>query len=747
MGELKPNKIEVAFFPYKASMWDSLESVWLAVKDDTQCETYVVPIPYYDRLPDFTLGAFHDESSQYPSYVPITNWREYDVEKRHPDVIIIHNPYDESNVATSVHPDFYAKRLKDFTDLLVYIPYFVSSGDVDENNCVYPGILYADKIFLQSESIRETYIRVFSDLENEYNCKGEFGDPESKFIALGSPKLDKVINSKPEDFVLPEEWRKLMEKPDGALKKVVLYNTTIDGLLRWNDQCLKKIQSVLDIFRSRDDVVLWWRPHPLNEAACQSMLPELLAEYNQIVHKYQNDGFGIYDDTGDLHRALVLTDCYFGDFSSLIALYRCTGKRILLQQYKRFFNNKMIKPILGFDNIENNIIWISLYNALYRFDLKTLDNKFVGRFPGKTSTSNFRYMYAARIGDDIFFAPFLADAIAVYNTNTGNFRTIMFPKPVWNDKDALNKVYKFLRSIAFGSYIYFIPHDFPAIVRYDTINDTFEQFTNWISQINKSEVGRYFSTAKAIGSEIFALSDNSNTILVFNMETCNSQIYKAGEDKQIFIDLCFDGEYIWLSPKNSNEIVRWDKVNGKHEIVKFSDGDIPFTAVEYLAGYIWLLPIWGGNAAFRINARSLQVENADVFSEIMGLPCNANIKNTENTIDNSHYLYCKAIDDRLIAYFYKSSEIISYVPGDKKAQKRCINNSAEPYTVFNGEYQSLREIAYYNLNHFLDELSSSESDDNEITRRAKAVKKDKLNSGTAGKHIYSCIKKNILIVA
>lgn len=35
------------FFPYKASMWDSLESVYLVAKEDSDCDVYCVPISYY----------------------------------------------------------------------------------------------------------------------------------------------------------------------------------------------------------------------------------------------------------------------------------------------------------------------------------------------------------------------------------------------------------------------------------------------------------------------------------------------------------------------------------------------------------------------------------------------------------------------------------------------------------------------------------------------------------------------------
>ena len=58
-SELKPNRIEVAFLSYKASMSDSLETIYLAAKEDPDCDAYWIPIPYYDRRPDGSVGAMH----------------------------------------------------------------------------------------------------------------------------------------------------------------------------------------------------------------------------------------------------------------------------------------------------------------------------------------------------------------------------------------------------------------------------------------------------------------------------------------------------------------------------------------------------------------------------------------------------------------------------------------------------------------------------------------------------------------
>lgn len=68
-------KKEVVFLPYKVSMWDSLESVYLAAREDPACDAYCVPIPYYDLKVDHSFGRMHCETAGYPENVEITDWQ------------------------------------------------------------------------------------------------------------------------------------------------------------------------------------------------------------------------------------------------------------------------------------------------------------------------------------------------------------------------------------------------------------------------------------------------------------------------------------------------------------------------------------------------------------------------------------------------------------------------------------------------------------------------------------------------
>ena len=333
-------RTEAVFLPYQASMWDSMESVWRAADADPNCDAYVVPIPYYDKNADGSFGAIHYDGSRYPSDVAITDYRKYDFSKRRPDVVFIHNPYDQYNLVTSVAPFYYAKNLKQYTDRLVYIPYFVLREILPEDAeavkrmehfVTVPGVFYADQVIVQSENMRTVYIDVLAET---------FGGQtkqvwENKILGLGSPKTDKLANTDRENMEIPEEWRRIIQKLDGRRKKLVLYNTGINSLLKHEEKMLRKIRNTLDIFRkNQNEAALLWRPHPLIKATIASMRPALWNAYQEIVEQYRSEGWGIYDDTADLDRAVVLSDAYYGDWSSVAFLYQETGKLVMVKNVK-----------------------------------------------------------------------------------------------------------------------------------------------------------------------------------------------------------------------------------------------------------------------------------------------------------------------------------------------------------------------------------------------------------------------------
>lgn len=611
-SELAPDRIEVAFFPYKASMWDSLESIWLAAKEDPGCDAYVVPIPYFDRLPDGGLGQRHYEGGLYPDDVPVVDWRAYQLEERRPDVIFIHNPYDDRNAVTSVPPDYYSDRLKAFTDLVCYVPYFVTPGDVEEHFVLCPGVLNADRVFLQSEKIRETYIRVFKEFEKKNRCVGQFGKAEKKFVASGSPKFDRVLNTKREDYDLPEEWKTLIDN-----KKVVFYNTSIGALLEGDEQYLKKLRSVLDIFHRRSDMMLWWRPHPLSEATYRSMRPHLLAEYEQIVAEYRREGWGIYDDTPDFHRAICMSDAYLGDWSSLVALYEVTDKPILIQDAKTDLteNNEYRQFLFGTDGESNELFCVTTYHNLISsislVDIDSLTRQYYCDYPVYESeliTLPFSYALT-KVGRKSYFAPrwwVNGNHLAVYDENTRRFEYIVLQKKIdqllddkennsiknWSGSFVYSNSPKFQNVIHYKDSLFITPSSYPAIVKLNMNTGEVSYYSDFIKGVLSisgqcgARASYAFSASVQTGAKVYITCRWADLLVEFDMESCESKVIKLSERGFGNQHIQFDGSNIWLFAAANSNITRWNPVTMERKVFH----DYPKELAE--------MPLWQSFAVF-----------------------------------------------------------------------------------------------------------------------------------------------------
>ena len=332
-----PIQIEVLFLPYKASMWDSMESIWQAAQEDSNCNAIVMPIPYFDRTPDGQIKEWHYEGDQYPEYVPTIHYETYNIDEQRPDIIFVHSPYDADNYVTSIHPEYYCKNLKDKTDLLVYVPYFINLDNVPEHFCVCAGTLYAHLVAVQSEKVKKKYIQTFKQFEREQNLWNYFGDTNKKFLALGSPKIDKAVSAANAEFILPNQWEKFLINHNGKRKKIVLLNTTLLYILKYEKRYIDHLKEIFKIFQKYPDIALWWRPHPLSDATFSSMRTELYQEYQELIKDYQTNMIGIYDDSSDLHRAIAMCDACYGDNSSVLALVWAAKKPIMYRNTVKSF--------------------------------------------------------------------------------------------------------------------------------------------------------------------------------------------------------------------------------------------------------------------------------------------------------------------------------------------------------------------------------------------------------------------------
>lgn len=537
-----PLRKEVVFFPYKMSMWDSLESVYLAAKEDPECDVYCVPIPYYDLKPDHSFGKMHYEGGDYPEDIDVIDWATYNLEERKPDVIYIHNPYDEWNHVTSVHPRYYSSNLKKYTNILVYVPYYSTSGGMNEAQSLCPAYLYADYIVIQSPKFREYFDKSI---------------PDKKFLALGSPKFDRIIKRCQNPPKPPKNWE---EKMKG--KKVYFYNTSIGGMLGDTEAFINKLMYVFSIFKDRRDSCILWRPHPLLESTFDSMRLQYRQAYERVKRYFVENDIGILDMTPDMGNAVAWSDAYIGDSgTSVTSVFGMVGKPVFIlnnQIHSRPEEDSWRGEIVGniFNYFEKDRFAITQGNKLYISEPYKYDYKYFCDL-SKYSSGEY-YLAVYEIKGKKYVCPRNAQNILVLN-DKGIERKIEL------EKRGSSKEGNFFQALPYGKYLILLPFKYSALVIYDTETDRIRYLEDGIdvfvaeNERNEKVTGGWWITERML----YMTSPVDNHIYALDIENGKSDVIELQtRSKGGYISMVEKNNSIWMLPYRGQMVLNWNPKTG-----------------------------------------------------------------------------------------------------------------------------------------------------------------------------------------
>lgn len=591
-------RLEVVFFPYKASMWDSLESVWQAAEADPDCDAYVVPIPYYDRNGDGSLGQYHYEGNEFPSYVPVTYYERYPLEERRPDIAYIHNPYDQANLVTTVSPRFYAKELKKYVSRLVYIPYYSTTGGMAEaqERCV--AYYHADYIVIQAEKYRKFFAPEL---------------PDGKFLPFGSPKFDRVIRMCGRPGPVPEDWEERMRG-----RKAYFYNTSLQGMLADPPGFLRKMAYVFHCFQGREDACLVWRPHPLLEPSLESLRPEYLPAYRALKCLFREGGMGIYDDTPDITATISHCDVYLGDGgTSVTSLFGMAGKPMFI------FNNSLDcapeeddwrgEIVGGFQGDGRDEWVIAQGNKLYRSP--GCDYRYEYYCDLSEYAGGGYYSRIIEVEGRLYACPGNAQDILLVGEGKVQRR---IPLERYVEQSGA-----FAGAYRMGRYLLLIPLRYPFIVRYDTALDKVEYIKASKDVFVHREAGRWQMGGSCEWGEYLLLaSPAGDRVLTVNSRTGTVGLLETGAGNGCgCLCMASDGKDVWMLPCRGRIITRWNPQTGEtREYGGFPAGfacrelprgneteEQPFGQAVFSGKYVYLSPQWG-NMFLRLDAETGEME-------------------------------------------------------------------------------------------------------------------------------------------
>lgn len=358
------------------------------------------------------------------------------------------------------------------------------------------------------------------------------------------------------DKIFPSNWKKIIQG-----KKVILYITGISSLLQGRRKYIEKMKWVFCVFQQHPEVVLWWRPHPLELSTIKSIAPELEQLYLEVKQQYQSENIGILDESADLHRAIAVSDAYYGIWSSVVHLYKFTQKPILLQN-DNISENKAW-DIVDFV-IDGEYVWyiISDLNILFRADIEDKKSLDVIVLPDEIICQPFANYNMLKYFDKIFLIPGTGENLIVYEMTSGSVSKTKFGQTT--------QMIKFGAVYLWEDFLYLFPYMGNEIWKYDLqtqkivkkISFLFEGKTDRV--LCEKNNGVYFinnDTIKRDSENAFFMDFVKDEISI-NLISNQKNIYKG--------IMQYDENNFILISALKREIVLWNKNTKKIEkIVDF----------------------------------------------------------------------------------------------------------------------------------------------------------------------------------
>ena len=320
------NRKSVLFLPVKAKHFSSMRMAYEMEAANPNTDVYVMPLPYYYKEYD---GSFKDEmhidtEEFIKANIPVTDYSRFDLSLLCPEKIYINSAYDEYNMAVSVDTRFYARNVKKYTEKLIYIPYF-KLMEFDRANypcwynmqyyCTVPGVVMADKVYVQSENTRKVYI----DKLNEW-----VGDEQ--YTDIWEQKID-VYNESCEEHS-EDELR------DAGSEKTIVWFVSAGSLAEFGDRYIEKAYRNLDVFAlSKDKLKVLLISEPFLDEMIKTYSDELYKKWTGFIDEFNRLGIGeVVSQVEDQSvEALLKANAYYGDPSYICKDFILMKKPVMLQ--------------------------------------------------------------------------------------------------------------------------------------------------------------------------------------------------------------------------------------------------------------------------------------------------------------------------------------------------------------------------------------------------------------------------------
>lgn len=247
----------------------------------------------------------------------------------------------------------------------------------------------------------------------------------------------------------------------------------------------------------------------------------------------------------------------------------------------------MDKCSIGFKTytIVDEKMWIfsNSFNGLYVLDLLTEELQWKGQVPFESAICNELYTELIFWEGKLFFVPFLAHKLAVYDIGTGKFDAIDLPG-MEQKKNLL-----FGAACLYKDSIYMFPFFDGNIVKLDlksgemcTVTKWAQDIVSYISKTNKVDIVYFRRKFVLLGSKIYIPFYEVPAILELDCESMETRIHTIDKVNCGYNGICTDGNDLWLVPKDNGKVIRWNLLNNQKKSYSYHCDMEDIGAIEWI---------------------------------------------------------------------------------------------------------------------------------------------------------------------
>ncbi len=207
----------------------------------------------------------------------------------------------------------------------------------------------------------------------------------------------------------------------------------------------------------------------------------------------------------------------------------------------------------------DNKLWFCLseYRNLVSMDIETNETKAYTIPTSGAYVQKRAFASMELVGRKIYLIPFYERVIIQFDIDSEEFVKINLDSRLIENKYAL-----FMGVGKYGEYLFVMGVSVPAILRVNTANNHVDYITDWCQKAEKlifdfKEI--YFrKQCVVLDNKLFVPFCNANAILEMDCISMETTIHSLGEKKQGYSGICFGGNSLWLSPRKSGDMVKWN---------------------------------------------------------------------------------------------------------------------------------------------------------------------------------------------